>query len=488
MAAPWLRGRQGENNVHECIAAPAGDVGPRACGNVLANTGYACSAKNLVTTWREQWSTTPGTTDKVFPFGIVSLAAGTSEGNAQNMANFRLAQTASYGFLPGPPGSGMENTFVAQAYDAGDPGVRTNGGKRLTGPASQVDQPFQSTFDAPYPGRVGYGANGHQSFTQQYMGGLHPRAKQTIGRRLALAASAVAYGRDTPFTGPVIKNCSIFMEGTVCPPGRPCTDDAAMRGLRTRQITVNFDEELLGADAVRVWPTTPDTEGLAITTMWNCLNGTCLDSCGLNRTCAWGCAILKAPFCAGWAATPIGPAGNGDYPTQYQATHFHFSTGRTVSPLEVEVNGSVWMPAPISFNAFNAQGPQIHAGDCKQGGCTNWTKVDGWSSVVATVPVALPIGCSKQCPPPEQLHGTWCQNCTHDLVITGLRYAWSESPCCGGNLDTGIIPCPVNSCPISTVNSTLPVGPNVAATSHAFIATHTRARTHAHAHLLSCCM
>jgi hypothetical protein len=38
-----------------------------------------------------------------------------------------------------------------------------------------------------------------------------------------------------------------------------------------------------------------------------------------------------------------------------------------------------------------------------------------------------------------------------------VRYAWSESPCCGGNIDTGIMPCPVNSCPISTVNSTLPV-------------------------------
>lgn len=29
-----------------------------------------------------------------------------------------------YGFLPGPVGSGMENTFIAQAYDAGDPGNR----------------------------------------------------------------------------------------------------------------------------------------------------------------------------------------------------------------------------------------------------------------------------------------------------------------------------------------------------------------------------
>ena len=37
--------------------------------------------------------------------------------------------------------------------------------------------------------------------------------------------------------------------------------------------------------------------------------------------------------------------------------------------------------------------------------------------------------------------------------ITGVRYAWSASPCCpytGGNL-----PCPPNSCPIRGWNSTL---------------------------------
>lgn len=59
----------------------------------------------------------PGTTASDFPFGIVSLHAGGSEGHPYNMANFRHAQTANYGFLPGPKGSGMERTFIAQAYD-----------------------------------------------------------------------------------------------------------------------------------------------------------------------------------------------------------------------------------------------------------------------------------------------------------------------------------------------------------------------------------
>lgn len=205
------------------------------------------------------------TTSPMFPFGIVSLAAGTSEGHSQNMPSFRHAQTASYGFLPGPKGSGMENTFIAQGYDAGDPGVRTWN----YGPKSQVDSPFQNAYDHPFPGRVGYSAGGHQLFTPQYMGGLHPRAKQTIGRRLALAAMAVAYGDATvPFTGPVLKTCSVHPENFLCVPGtNPAECHPHGGGIRQRQITLRFDEELLGTDAVRVWPTTPDTEGLAMITM-----------------------------------------------------------------------------------------------------------------------------------------------------------------------------------------------------------------------------
>jgi hypothetical protein len=83
------------------------DGGAYACGSSVNHTGYACSAKNLVSSWRQQWSTEKGTTDPMFPFGIVSLADGTSEGNTANMPNFRHAQTAGYGFLPGPPGSGI---------------------------------------------------------------------------------------------------------------------------------------------------------------------------------------------------------------------------------------------------------------------------------------------------------------------------------------------------------------------------------------------
>eukprot|EP00040_Diaphanoeca_grandis_P024611 m.135537 g.135537 ORF g.135537 m.135537 type:complete len:835 (+) comp29800_c0_seq1:114-2618(+) len=455
---------QGENNVHECINMHGGghstgvDVGPTACGNVLNNTGYACSAKNLVQTWREQWSVDPSTTSPLFPFGIVSLAAGTSEGNSMNMPNFRLAQTASYGVLPGPSGSGMENTFIAQAYDAGDPGDRMAGGQKST-----VDAPYQSNYDMPYPGRVGYSNNGHQLFTQQYMGGLHPRAKQTIGRRLALGAAAIAYNDDSiVYTGPVLKNCSVSGVGMVCRPGAPCSRGHSQ--ILQRQITLNYDETLLGSDAVRVWPTTPDTEGLTIIAMYNCINGTCLASCSTNTSCVQECAILNAPQCRlGLPSTPFGPAANGFEPSQYDANHFHFATGRVVSPLEVQLNGTLWMPASISWDADHSQSNPINS-NCHEGkngepACVNGSKVDGWSSVYATVPVAIPIGCQHSCPPADELHGRWCVNCTDYFSVTGVRYAWAESPCCGGNLDTSIIPCPVNACPISTYNSTLPAVP-----------------------------
>ena len=93
---------QGENNVYECmngvdpsvISERTSDGGPLACGDSTKNTGYACSTKNLVASWREQWSVQPNTTSASFPFGIVTLADGTSEGHAHNVANFRSAQMA----------------------------------------------------------------------------------------------------------------------------------------------------------------------------------------------------------------------------------------------------------------------------------------------------------------------------------------------------------------------------------------------------------
>eukprot|EP01046_Picozoa_sp_COSAG06_P081819 COSAG06_NODE_28927_length_565_cov_1.165236_1_plen_73_part_00 len=55
-------------------------------------------------------------TSGTFPFGIVSLAGGTSEGHAANMGAMRYAQSLNAGVLPTKE---LPNTFVAQAFDAG---------------------------------------------------------------------------------------------------------------------------------------------------------------------------------------------------------------------------------------------------------------------------------------------------------------------------------------------------------------------------------
>ena len=45
------------------------------------------------------------------------------------------------------------------------------------------------------------------------------------------------------------------------------------------------------------------------------------------------------------------------------------------------------------------------------------------------------------------------------MQITGVRYAWAENPCCGGNL--GGLPCPVNSCPSMSLHTHTPPPPSL---------------------------
>lgn len=338
-----------------------------------------------------------------------------------------------------------------------------------------VDTPYQSNYDAPAPGRVGYTSSGVQHFTPYYMGGIHPRPKQTVGRRLALAARAVAYKDDTiVFTGPVLKNCSLGRVDAQCIGDKECTQNT--RYGQFRQLTFNFDEELLKDDAVKVWHTAPDTTDLTLLAYWSCVNASCVAECNGNASCVVesspGCREKSFMCQQGMPAQHIGPRGNG---YNYNGNpHVVELTAKPISPLEIEVNSSLWLPV-----AINDQGPQDEFTpthwNCQQDPhhpetppCVNGSRNTNWATVTANIPAMLPLGCSGEpweggsgrCRWPRDLiHQPWCVNCTHSLVVTGVRYAWSEAPCCGGNSDRQVLPCPVNSCPISTFNSTLPAVP-----------------------------
>eukprot|EP00937_MAST-01D_sp_MAST-1D-sp2_P002517 g2517.t1 len=215
---------QGENNVFQCQGGRDAVLGdPSACGTVRDNSGYGCFMANLIRTWRAAFSGSPGNdndnggailTPPDFPFGIVSLAGGTSEGFGNNMGAFRLQQAGGTGLLPT---KAWPKTFVAQAFDLGEPG---------DGAAGQLN-----AFD----GAGAYAsARGAAPFTSFFMGGIHPRPKRAVGARLAAAARALVYGDAAqPWTGPVARSCAV--------------DGGA------GTITIQFDAALLGGtDAVAV--------------------------------------------------------------------------------------------------------------------------------------------------------------------------------------------------------------------------------------------
>ena len=145
-------------------------------GSVINHTGYACEASNLVTSWRAAFSAQPASTHPEAPFGLVTLAAGTSEGHGQEMPAFRQAQMGGFSHAPNPS---MPGVFVAAAHDLGDPCYR---GANCSG--TQWDQ---------------YHAH-------SYMGPIHPRIKRLPAQRLATAAALTRNlpSRVTPsrFTGP----------------------------------------------------------------------------------------------------------------------------------------------------------------------------------------------------------------------------------------------------------------------------------------------
>ena len=144
---------QGENN---CADTP---------GNSATKSGYGCEMAALVASWREIWSAESGTTDPEAPFGIVSLASGGSEGHDEAIGGLRWSQSGNYGTLPNEL---MKKTFLAHAYDLGDPmdGLK---GPCVNDSAHSLRHTNQSAFSGPdapctwpdRPRRIGTKRCGH---------------------------------------------------------------------------------------------------------------------------------------------------------------------------------------------------------------------------------------------------------------------------------------------------------------------------------------
>jgi len=268
-------------------------------GNVLANTGYACAMRQLIRGWRAAWSKTPGTTDALAPFGVVTLASSGSEGGP-NFGAMRLAQTASFGVLPSPE---LPATFLAQAYDLDDPWGPEAGpcfaGKGGWACCPSVPKAYNATTCG---GREALCAPAcaAQAGTPVLMGGIHPRSKKEVGDRLGRAMLNTIYGGAGAFTGPTLAGCALA--GGV--------------------LTVSFNETLLRGDTLALQPAFPLAGGGGGSQLWVQTNASlfCLEpTCVLNATTG-ACAVpprrepasYTCPTWAGGDGVTVLPAGAFD--------------------------------------------------------------------------------------------------------------------------------------------------------------------------------
>ena len=233
---------QGENNVG---GSP---------GSSLSSTGYGCMQPSMVAAWRDVWSAEEGTTDPTAPFGVVTIAPSGAEGAGEHLSAFRWAQTANYGVLPNPA---MPNTFAAQAYDLDDPWAYvpphsvcstnaslpnsctyTNNGTEQPSPCCQCGPAMASSrcvwnitnWNRDLAPLAPLARNSTE--TPQFMGALHPRLKEPVGRRLAAGLVSLHYEGNGTVTGPTIAGCTY--------------------GEDEHTITVQFNKTLLKGDAVAI--------------------------------------------------------------------------------------------------------------------------------------------------------------------------------------------------------------------------------------------
>ena len=187
------------------------DVGHYPSGNILNSTGYACIEQLMIKQWRANWSIIENTTDKLFPFGVVALAAGTSEGHDGATGGFRWSQSLNFDIMPN---NGSQNTFLVQGYDIGDPWA-----------GNCPNYLICNTTTAPWSLLT----------THWVEGPIHCRPKIYVGQRYARGASKFIYGNDHIYTGPLISSCE----------------------LNSNKITIQFNKTLLYGEKVIVQQWSP---------------------------------------------------------------------------------------------------------------------------------------------------------------------------------------------------------------------------------------
>ena len=205
-------------------------------GNVLDHVGYGCMLPNMVQTWRQAWSAVPNTTNPLAPFGVYTLAAGTSEGASNKMGSMRWAQTANHGVVPN---EALPNVFIASGYDLGEP----------WGWQCEAKNCCQHTVIEPQPPCSG-DTRWSEWQTHSFMGGIHPRTKYIISSRAARAASVLVYGSSGPYIGPVITGCSMSSD--------------------KKSIEIRFNKTLLALSdkvIVQEYNSTANASAMLVTTM-----------------------------------------------------------------------------------------------------------------------------------------------------------------------------------------------------------------------------
>ncbi|KAK6169981.1 hypothetical protein SNE40_018484 [Patella caerulea] len=144
-----------------------GEANAAPTGTPAMMNRYNCTFPAMIDGWRRQFHEgSNGETDVLFPFGFVQLAPW--HNNATITVGFpdiRWHQTADYGYVPNKR---MKNVFMAVALDLPD-------------------------YTSPFTG-------------------IHPRDKEDVGKRLALAGLGVAYNHiDNRYTGPYPIHFQIFV-------------------------------------------------------------------------------------------------------------------------------------------------------------------------------------------------------------------------------------------------------------------------------------